>query len=590
MNIGNRTYKGRIAKIIVMKAVFIVILSLFSFVTFGQIQNGYVKTKGRLNRSGIVVHGSMVSGAIIQVKGRTPVLSQSDGSFSFPIPSNCYYLESIQKRGYVLMDPEVLSRQYDYSTNPLVLVLETPNQLVEDRLTAERQVRRNLQKQLQQKEDEIEELRQKNQISEENYRELLQILYLKQENNESLISRMVQKYTQMDYDQMDSLDRCISAAIINGHLTEADSLLRSKGNMQERIAEIRMEQHIEAHEEELLSQRQRNLEISKVATLKKLEDAASDCYKFFDRFCLTQQYDSAAFYLDMRSELDTTNISYLLEAIDFEKEFVNDGWEKVRYERALGISQKFYGEQSVEYAMCCNRIGEEISEETYKTANDAETYLETAHNILDSIYGDYHLEMARCYLAYGKMYNSITNGFSSTSEIENDIDHGKEYILRAIRIYKKIAPTRLLDIAKCYMLLYELCCEDYYKEEALNIYKSINKGKNSGIAYFYYKRGWEYYKIDEYVRTPSMLNGYCIENISEYNDHTAIRKELINYKKSIPIFRKAQKKYIELFGEKYPMVSEIDGIIEQIEDEIEKFTQALKFKKPIEALYNIWSR
>jgi len=570
-----------------MKAVYIGIMSLFSFVASGQIQNGYVKTKGRLNRNGIVVHGSMISGATIQVKGRTPVLSQSDGSFSFPIPSKSYYLESIQKRGYVLMDPEVLSRQYDYSTNPLVLVLETPNQLVDDRLAAERKVRRNLQKQLQQKENEIEELRQKNQISEDKYRDLLQMLFLKQENNESLISRMVQKYTQMDYDQMDSLDRRISAAIINGHLSEADSLLRSKGNMQERIAEIRMEQHIEAHEEELLSQRQRNLEISKAGTLKKLKDAASDCYKYFDRYCLTQQYDSAAFYLDMRSELDTINIGYLLEAIDFEKEFINDGREEVRYKRALGISKKFYGEQSLEYAMCCNRIGEVISEESYKTAYFAESYLEIAHNIIDSIYGDNHIEMARCYVGYGKMYKSISNGiYSNEGDWEGDTLLAKDYFLKAINIYKKMAPTALIDIAKCYMLLYEVCGKKEYRENALKIYKTINNGKNIGIAYYYYQKGLEYYK-DENICTPS-LYGYSFENISKYDDHTAIRMEIKNYKKSIPLLLKAQGIYLELYGENYPMVSDIDYIIEQIEDEIEKLGEALKYERPFETLYNIW--
>ena len=587
MNIGNRTYKRRGTITIVMKALFFVILLLFPFAAFGQIQNGYVKTRGRLNRNGVVVHGSMVSGAIIQIKGRMPVLSQFDGSFSFPIPSKSFYLESIQKRGYVLMDPEVLSRQYDYSTNPLVLVLETPNQLVDDRLAAERIVRRNLQKQLQQKENEIEELRQKDQISEEKYRELLQMLFLKQENNESLISRMVQKYTQMDYDQMDSLDRYISTAIINGHLSEADSLLRSKGNMQERIAEIRMEQYIEAHEEEILSQRQKNLEISKAGTLKKLEDAASDCYRFFDRFCLTQQYDSAAYYLNMRSELDTTNIGYLLEAIDFEKEFINDGEEKVRYERALDISQKFYGEQSIEYAMCCNRIGEVFSEELYKTADSAEEYLEIAHNIIDSIYGDNHIEMARCYIGYGKMYNSISKGiYSDEQDWERDTLLAKDYLLKAINIYQKMMPTALIDIAKCYMLLYEVCGGNEYHDNALRIYKTINKGKNIGIAYYYYQKGLEFYK-DENICTPSIY-GYFFDNISKYDDHKAIRMEIRNYKKGIPLLRKAQGIYLDLYGQDYPMVSEIDFIVNQIEEEIEKLSEALKYKNPFEALYDIW--
>ncbi len=560
---------------------------LLSLSVCGQVQEGYVKTKGRLNGNGIIVHGSMISGVIIQVKGRTPVLSQSNGTFSFPIPSKSFYLQNIQKRGYILTDPEVLSRQYDYSTNPLVLVLETPSKMADDRLTTERLVRRNLQKQLQLKEDEIEELRHKNKITDEKYRDLLQRLYSKQENNESLISRMVQKYTQMDYDQMDSLDCYISTAIIEGRLTEADSLLRSKGNMQARIAEIKMEQNIETREEIVLSQRQKNLEISKVATRKKLENVASDCYKFFERFCLTQQYDSAAFYLNLRTELDTTNIIYLLEAIDFEKEFISDGRESKKYKRAIDISQKIYGKQSMEYALCCNRIGEDISEESYKTAGFAEEFLESAHHIIDSIYGDNHIEMARCYVSYGKMYNSISNGiYSNELDWERDTLLAKKYFLKALNVYKEMMPSAQIDIAKCYMLLFEISGENEYRERALNIYKKINNGKNKGTAYYYYQKGLEYYGSDNICK-PSIY-GYYFENTSKYDDHTAIRMEIKSYKKSIPLLRKAQSVYLELYGPNYPLVSEIDFLVNQIEEEMWKFSEALKYKKPFEALYDIW--
>ena len=556
---------------------------------WGQTQHGYVKTKGRLNEKGLLVHGSKIPGATVQVKGRTAVLSQDDGSFSFPIPSKSYYLQDVQKKGYVLTDPETLSRPYAYSTNPLVLVLETQGRQADDNLAAERRVRRNLQKQLQAKEDEIEALKQKGQITEEKYRELLETLYSKQENNEKLISLMAKKYAQMDYDQMDSTDYCISAAILDGRLTEADSLLRAKGDMQQRLAEIRMEQRVEAQEEMALSQRQKNLETSKAGTRRKIEDTASDCYKFFDRFCMTQQYDSAAFYLNMRSELDTTNINHLLEAIEFEKEFVNEGWEVIRSERAMAISREFYGERSVEYALCCNRMGEYLSEDSYKTVYNAAPYLDIAHHILDSLYGEDHLEMARCYMSYGRMYKSMSQGiYSDLADIDSDINAGKEYALKAVQIYKRVAPNRLLDIAKGYMLLAELSGEGDYRAQALTIYKSINKGKNAGIAEYYFHEGWGYYKTDEYFCTPNSKVGYCFENTSKYDDHTAIRKEMEKYKKSIPIFRHAQSIYRELYGENYPMVDDINYIIEQIEEEIDKFGQALKSKKPIETLYNIW--
>lgn len=575
----------------------ILILSLMSLFTsisvWGQrnvepMQKGYVKTKGRMGNDGTIVHGLKIPGTTIQVKGRTAVLSQPDGTFSFPIPSKRYYLQNVQKRGYVLADPEILSRSFEYSTNPLVLVLETLSQQADDKLAAERQVRRSLQKQLRLKEEEIEELKQKKQITDEKYRELLQTLYSKQENNERLISQMVQKYTQMDYDQIDSLDCLISEAILNGQLIKADSLLRSKGSMRDRVEEIMFEQQIETEEEKLLAKRQVDLNLSKAGTNKKMENVASDCHKFFDRFCLTQQYDSAAFYLNIRSELDTTNINYLLESIDFEKEFISDGWEMTKYKRALDISLKFYGEQSWEYALCCNRIGNEISEESYKTADFAEKYLKVAHNIIDSIYGDNHLEMARCYLSYGKMYSSESCGiYSNDTDWEKDVELAKDYLIKAVNIYKKVNPTGLLDIAKCYMLLYDVCGEEEFNEMAFNIYKSINKGQNAGTAFYYYKKGLKFYE-NENLLTPS-LYGYFFENISNFDDHTAIRKEIKNYKKSIPLLRKAQDIYIRAFGINYPMVDEVDYIIDQIETEIQLFNRALKYSEPIQILYNIWN-
>ena len=93
-----------------------------------QTQQGYVKTKGRRGSDGAVVPGQRISGATVQVKGRSAMVTQANGVFSFPIPANKFYIQSVKKQGYVITDPELLTRQYVYSTNPLILVLETPEQ------------------------------------------------------------------------------------------------------------------------------------------------------------------------------------------------------------------------------------------------------------------------------------------------------------------------------------------------------------------------------------------------------------------------------------------------------------------------------
>ena len=80
-----------------------------------QTQQGYVKTKGRKGSDGTVIAGKRIAGATVQVKGRNAVISQANGVFSFPIPANKFYIQSVKKQGYVLNDPEMLIKQYVYS-------------------------------------------------------------------------------------------------------------------------------------------------------------------------------------------------------------------------------------------------------------------------------------------------------------------------------------------------------------------------------------------------------------------------------------------------------------------------------------------
>ena len=54
---------------------------------------------------------------------------------------------------------DACSKSYKYSSSPIYIVMETPEQQLQDQLDAERKIRRNLQKQLQTKEDELEKLK-----------------------------------------------------------------------------------------------------------------------------------------------------------------------------------------------------------------------------------------------------------------------------------------------------------------------------------------------------------------------------------------------------------------------------------------------
>jgi tetratricopeptide (TPR) repeat protein len=297
-----------------MKKIIILTMCIaIAFCASAQTQTGIVKTPGRLGSNKTVIAGKRISGATVQIKGRSAVVSKADGTFSFPIPAAKFTIQSVKKQGYVLTDPEAIARQYTHSSNPIILVMETPDQQTENKLANEKKIRRSLQRQLQEKEDELEALREENRITKEEYQQRLQQLYTEQESNEKLISDMAERYSQIDFDQLDEFNLRISDCILNGRLTEADSLLRSKGDIQSRIASLHSDEAALAAEEAELAQRQENLNKGKAGAQATKNDIAQDCYNLFRVLFLQHEIDSAKFYIEQYANIDSTDPTYQLK-------------------------------------------------------------------------------------------------------------------------------------------------------------------------------------------------------------------------------------------------------------------------------------
>lgn len=292
-------------------------LFLIAVVSNAQTQQGIVKTRGRLSANGQLIAGIKLSGATITVKNGGDFVSGSDGTFSLSVPSKTFSLSNVQKQGYQLCDRDLLGKNYQYSNNPVIVVMETPDNTTADRLAAEKKIRRTLQRQLQDKEDEIEALKEQQKISEEQYRKQLQELYAAQENNEKLISEMAIRYSTLDFDQMDEFQRQVASYIQNGELTRADSLLNTKGSMEERSAELnRMDAAIKADAEEL-SKRQDSHDKSVAMKAKLLEEFAADCYSRFEICNLRHEVDSAIYWLQMRVNKDSTNVDWVFSLCQY---------------------------------------------------------------------------------------------------------------------------------------------------------------------------------------------------------------------------------------------------------------------------------
>jgi ABC-type dipeptide/oligopeptide/nickel transport system ATPase subunit len=125
---------------------------------------------------------------------------------------------------------------------------------------------------------------------------------------------MVERYSKIDYDQLSEFDQKISELILNGELIKADSLLRTKGDINERVSQYKKHEAINAKEREELSQRQEQLEQSEALAIQERDDLANDCYCKFEIFKMQHWNDSAAYYLELRASLDTINAEWLNEA------------------------------------------------------------------------------------------------------------------------------------------------------------------------------------------------------------------------------------------------------------------------------------
>lgn len=541
-----------------------------------QTQHGYVKTKGRLGSNGQVIAGTRLSGAIIQVKGRTPVVSKANGTFSFPIPANNFVILNVKKQGYVLNDPEITSRQYTYSTNPLVLVMETPTQQAEDKLNNERKIRRNLQRQLQAKEEEIENLKEQNMITREEYQHRLQQLYAQQESNEKLISEMADRYSQLDYDQLDEFNLRISECILNGRLTEADSLLRSKGNINDRIA-----RHKKHHEANL--QAQDMLDKSKSMEQNDLEEIAQDCLHYYETFLIQHQIDSAGHYLELRAALDTTNLRWQYDAGVFIQRYLADHQLSQSYlNRGLRQAISEYGEQGHWVAIFTGAIAS-IYRDQFDYHNAQEYYLK-ASRILEQVLGPEHPDIVNLWNYIGDTYQCL-----------GDYDKALEYHHKALEIQERHQDTKQYDVAFTY---YHLATaykakQDYdkamaYYNKALDSWKQALGEHHPDVALCYRGIGTVYDlqgKCDEAMECYLKAVDIQQKELGINHPHTASSYENIganhiqqgNYDKALEYYLKSIKIWEVTLGGESPKVGHLYVTVGDLFTSMENYDKALEF-------------
>ena len=395
-------------------------------VASAQTQRGYVKTRGRLQSNGTTIPGTRLSGATVTLKGNNSVTSGANGGFSFAVSNKSFCIINVRKNGYQIYDRDLLGKTHSYSSNDLPIVMDTPDNVLADKLASERKIRRTLQRQLTEKEDEIEALKEQHKITEEQYQKRLQALYKSQENNEKLISEMAEHYSTIDFDQVNEFQRRVAAFIQNGELMRADSLLNTKGSMEERRAQIEKNRSVLNANAEELKKRQEEQEKGEALQTKTIEDFAADCYSRADICKIRHDNDSAAYWLRMRADIDTLNIEWQLEAGLFIHDYLSDFTTSLHYyHRALAVAIAQEGENGENVAHSYNNIGR-----VYDSQGDYVQALEMYQRSLKiylAIFGETHPDVAMSYNNIGYIHAS-----------QGDYVQALEMHQRSLKIYMAI--------------------------------------------------------------------------------------------------------------------------------------------------------
>lgn len=585
----------------IVKVLILFSLMITSSNLVAQTQQGMVKTRGKLDSNGKVIKGYGVADALVRTGSGNTMRSRTDGCFSFAV-KEWYTIEMVTKKGFALSDPDILGRKQLYQNNiPLYIVVESEEEQARERINMERRIRRTLGRQLALRERELDSLRELNTLTIAEYTKRAQELYDAQSKQENLIRDMVGRYLKTDYDMLDSLNRAISSYILQGELVKADSLIRTKGDLKTRIAKYEEHKNINIEEENKLKERQKQLEKSKQLAEEELARLAYDCYEKHEYFKLQHKHDSAAYYLDMRAQLDTTNLKWQFEVGEYVTGYLTDFRRAQHYfERALSVAL-LQGDETKDVATCYNNLGY-INVINVKLP-EAFSLLSKAVELRIKLLGENHPDLATTY-----------NFLAYANTIKHDYEVAADYFKKANLILQSHIEDsgddmvfNLLTTGLCYRYMgkyqeaLEVCNKGLTLAEKL--YKGAHPYKGSANHYIasIYKNMEEYDKaLDYYDKAIENFKtdyGYDSPYLSSiYNDLATIsmkigealsdRKQLEDalqyYEKGISI----DKKY---YGEIHPNIAAAYSHMSSVYSLMGRFEKAFDFiEKSLTLLQKIY--
>lgn len=378
-------------------------LLLSSICVCSQTQQGFVKTLGRPDKK-----GGPLSGVSIRVKGEyNPVLSKEDGTLTLLLTGkkngDAYTLQEVKKKGYELNETDVIGRQYAYSDKvPLTIVMVSSAQLQADKQRIENNAFKVAEKNYKAKLNLLERRKEKNAISEEQYRKELLDLQEKFEKYQLLIDGLAEHYAHVDYDELNDKEREVNICIENGDLERADSLIKT---MFDPIDVLKRNKNALAQLNQKIAEANTiigNANEDMAAVLKQQEKDANYLYQLYTIALSRFDNDKAGRYIETRAKLDTTNLIWQFEAGRFMGSYLANYNIAQKYiNRALNISMSKYGRNHTNTAEILNTSGE-IQLSLGHIEKAADDYCITA-DILSSIYGENDYRVAEAYVNVAKV-------------------------------------------------------------------------------------------------------------------------------------------------------------------------------------------
>lgn len=382
-------------------SVFCILYSVFSF---AQTQPGLVRTVNRPNHP-----SEQLGGVMLRVRGNhNAVVTDEHGSFALLMQGleagQAYALSSVVKSGYELREPEIIGRKQSFSTEvPLEIVMISSQVLMQERMRIEEKARDNVEKRYQERLAELDKALSSAKLSNEEYETQLTTLEEQYERFEPLLQTMSRYYAVTDYDSRDTLAARINERIEAGDLDEAERLIKAKGNIADREAQLRKLEEQNQRTEQLLAEAQKRLQEQQAEAQRQKDDLAKDCYHLFVIATERFQNDSAELYICKRAELDTTNTEFQFNAGQYLMLYRAKYAEAEQYfQRALRQAELRDGHVANDVATALNDLG--VNWLKQGELDKALSYFQQSKDLREQLTGKNSVAVAESYENLGALY------------------------------------------------------------------------------------------------------------------------------------------------------------------------------------------